>query len=404
MISDRTPLLWPEAWKAPTTLDLLNGTVINCIATTNKAVAARAAESGLQVIEPHVPPPGVSILEGAIAGIKLDRFGSSAAVSAGPTGEPWVNSNVWPVRLARARKPENTVWIRTQPPANTGGAAFPYSVMIADSALTGAKWMIALDDPLARAIGEGKPAALATWKKITSTAAYFAYRSHLNGYEPEAVIGIVSDFATSSEHEVLNLVTRSGQQYRVIPQERLTPMSLAGLRAVLAPALEPPPAPVQARLLEFATAGGLLINAAPWADVHGSAPSKETHPRFTVVALGQGMIAQPKQPMRDPYVLANDAAILVSHRHDLLRFWNAGAISAYYSSSPDRQRAAVQMVFYSNRPAEDVALRIAGNYRTATISTPDAPAPARLQTEQQDGAIEVHLPAVAQYAAIELEA
>src|SRR5690348_17203734 len=122
MVTDQTPLLWPESWKSQSALDLIHGTAINAVVTNDKTVARRVAGAGLSVIDPHNPPPGLTILEGNVAGIKLTGFGSSTAFSSGPTGEPWVNSNVWPVRLARARKPENPVWIRTQPPDNTEGA------------------------------------------------------------------------------------------------------------------------------------------------------------------------------------------------------------------------------------------------------------------------------------------
>ncbi|MDE3196573.1 MAG: hypothetical protein KGN84_09530 [Acidobacteriota bacterium] len=404
MLAGRTPFVWPDAWKSDAAFHLVHGTVIDTIVTMDEAVAKRAAAEGLQSVSPHAAPKGVSIIEGSVAGIKLGRFGSSAEFSSGPTGEPWVNSNVWPVRLARARKPENAVWIRTQPPDNTGGAAFPYIVMIADAALAGGRWAIALDDPFAQAIAQGQPAALATWRKIASAAAYFTQRAGLDAYRPEAVIAIVSDFSKSFEHETLNLVTRSGQQYRVELQESLTPASLKGLRAVLAPGAQPPPASVRATLLDFVRNGGLLITAAGWGAIPGGAASNETHPRFRLTRLGGGAIAEPKEPMTDPYVLANDAAILVSHRYDLLRFWNGGAMSALYTSATDRKRGAVQVLFYSNRPASDVTVRVAGAWRTAAVSTLDRPLPAPVHLEQQKGGVEIHLPAIAQYVAIELEA
>src|SRR3974377_2461260 len=98
MLADRTPLFWPEVWKSPAAFDLVRNTPINAIVTMDKNAAAQAQDAGLEVIDPHAPPEGLTILEGTTAGIKLDRFGSSTAVSAGPTGGPWVNSNVWPIR------------------------------------------------------------------------------------------------------------------------------------------------------------------------------------------------------------------------------------------------------------------------------------------------------------------
>jgi hypothetical protein len=93
----------------------------------------------------------------------------------------------------------------------------------------------------------------------------------------------------------------------------------------------------------------------------------------------------------------------VSHRYDLLRFWNGGALSAYYSASPDRKRGLVQILFYANRPADDVTVRVSGPYRTARLSTLDNPAPQPAHCEQQPGALEIHLPGATRYAALELE-
>src|ERR1017187_1448513 len=47
----------------------------------------------------------------------------------------------------------------------------------------------------------------------------------------------------------------------------------------------------------------------------------------------------------DPYVLASDSALLISHRYELLRFWNGGAVGSYLTVAPDRKRAVAHLLF-----------------------------------------------------------
>jgi hypothetical protein len=160
---------------------------------------------------------------------------------------------------------------------------------------------------------------------------------------------------------------------------------------------------VRSALTTFVRNGGQLIANKTWGSTDGAAVSGQTHPRFDLFSLGKGSLAISKSDFRDPYLLASDAAILVSHRYDLLRFWNAGAMSAYYSTTADRKRGLVQILFYANRPSEDCSIRINCPYRTAKLSTLDNPDPQPIHAEPQAGALEIHLPRVTQYAALELE-
>ena len=99
----------------------------------------------------------------------------------------------------------------------------------------------------------------------------------------------------------------------------------------------------------------------------------------------------------------NDAVLLISHRHDLLRFWNGGAVGGYYTMDTSGKRAVVHLLFYSTSPGSTPTVRIAGRYRTARLWTPDQPASQIVEMERQQDAVELHLPPVSPYAAVELE-
>jgi len=101
-------------------------------------------------------------------------------------------------------------------------------------------------------------------------------------------------------------------------------------------------------------------------------------------------------------VIAQESALLISHRYDLLRFWNGGSVGSYFTMAPDRKRALVHILFYAGFGPEESGVRVAGNYRSAKLWTLDGKSSSIDMIPQKD-AVELHLPAVAQYAAAELE-
>jgi len=94
--------------------------------------------------------------------------------------------------------------------------------------------------------------------------------------------------------------------------------------------------------------------------------------------------------------------VLVSHRYDLVRFWNGGAAGSFYTVAPDGKKALVHLLFYAARGPDAATVRIAGRYRAARASTVTEPQVANLVMQAQGDAVEVHLPPVSQYVALEL--
>jgi hypothetical protein len=147
----------------------------------------------------------------------------------------------------------------------------------------------------------------------------------------------------------------------------------------------------------------MLITSPKWGAVTTPALQAEDHPRFALHALGKGRIAVAKEEQADPYMWANDTVVLVSHRYDLIRFWNGGATGSFYTVSPNRKRAIVHLLFYSNRGPDAASVRVVGRYRSARIFTADQPTARSVEMVSQKEAVEVHLPQVSQYVALELE-
>jgi hypothetical protein len=86
-----------------------------------------------------------------------------------------------------------------------------------------------------------------------------------------------------------------------------------------------------------------------------------------------------------------------------VRFWNGGAAASFYTVSPDRKLALIHLLFYAARGPDSATVRVAGRYRAARASTVDNPQVGSVAMEVQGDAVEVHLPPVSQYVALELD-
>jgi hypothetical protein len=406
MNAEWTPMRWPVSWKSPSALGLLKGTPINWLLVDKDAslapVIEQAKQAGLNVAEVASPPDGVAILTGEWPGIAMSRGGGT---SAGPTGVPWVDSNSWKIRLEAARRPGANIWVDA-PPKSARISVGSYRTAIADAAAYGGRWLISLDAQLAAGLADSKPEALSVWKNIAGAAGFFATHKDWLTYLPEAVVGVVSDFAGDNEflgQELLNLIGRTNQQYAVLLKTNLPPSPFRGLRAVIYADNQPPAGELRKQILDFVSAGGLLIAGPKWG-VPPGVPGKDEHPRYTTRTLGKGRVALAKADPDDPYVLANDSALLISHRYELLRFWNGGAVGSYLAVAPDRKRGVAHLLFYADRGPDQASVRVVGRWRKATLWTPDRQESRPVEMEIQKDAVELHLPAVSQYAAAELEA
>jgi len=404
-MAEWTPMRWPDQWTDPSALDLLHATAIDYLligkAETLAAVRARAQQAGLHVAD--AAPPRVTRVKGEWPGVKMARGGGRAQASAGPTGVPWVDSNGWLVRLERALDPQSSIWVDAPPAENARLAAGSYLSAIADSASRGGRWILSLDGQLAAGLAARNPQALDTWKKIAAAAGFFAARDNWREYRAVGLVGVVSDFAGENEffsRELLNLLDRAGQHYRIVPKGRVTEASFASLRALIYSDAEAPAPALRKQVLGFVEGGGILITGPKWGQVPSAPAKADEHPRYSWHALGKGRIAVAHEDPDDPYQWANDSVVLVSHRYDLVRFWNCGAAGSYYTMAPDRKQAVVHLLFYANRGPDQASVRIAGRFRAVRAWTVDGPL--KVATESQKDAIEVHLPQVGQYVALEL--
>jgi len=422
------PFRWPSAWTDPALLRLFAGSPINCLLFESlgdaRPVVDAARATGFAALEWSAlaaaplaeadwdsPAPQIAITGLAWPHIKLSARTRGAA-DAGPTGAPWIDSNTWVARLASVRAPRRAVWLGFQLAKDdpVPGAA-DYTIAIADSAASGARWMVSLDDGLGKGLSAGNQDALKTWSGILEALAFFEKHRQWTGWEPVGSIGILSSFAGKNEflgQEVLNLAARRNLFYRVLYRDevRSVPASqkLEGLAAVLNVDSDPPSSELKNELARFARSGGLLIVPRALATQF---LGEKTVPcpvaGYELRSFGKGSVAAATRDWDDPYFLAADVHNLVRRRNDPVTLFNARSLWGHYSAAPDGRAALLQLVGFTSRSNESVSLAPARPWRSAAMYTIGSDQPAMLMPVRVEGRMEFHLPAFRYYAALEFQ-
>jgi hypothetical protein len=338
--------------------------------------------------------------------IKLSSTGRRNDVDAGPTGAPWIDSNSWVARLAAVRAPHKPVWLGFELVKDDpvpGESA--YQIAIADSAASGAHWMVSLDEGLHKGLPAGNADALKTWRSMQASLAFFEKHREWTGWERWGSVGIISSFAGTNEflgQEVLNLAARRNLLYRVLDRAAPGSQRLDGLRGVLYVDNDPPAAELKTQLDAFVRDGGLLIvPRALAARFSGGTPASCPVAGYAFRSLGKGWLAVATRDWEDPYFLAADVHNLVSRRNDPVRLFNARSLWEHYSVAADGRRALLQLVGFTSRPNESVSMTVARQWRSVTMYTMGSEAPARVEPVAVEGQMEFHLPPFSYYAALE---
>jgi len=409
-VNPNWPLRWPEEWREAGALDLVKGTSLGCVlfpqADGYQNVIERAHQLDIATCDIEHAPTGVEIVKGEWPGIRMTPGQGDA--SSGPTGAPWIDSNGWLVRLTRMQKTGSAVWVAADPPkSNEVVPLSRHLVAVADCAAHGGCWVVTLDKDLAAGLAARKPEAVDGWRKLIGAIDFFGAHHEWSTWRVDAALAVVSSFAGDNEffsHELLNLMARTNVSYSIVAVDGLRPDDLNGLRAAVYPDANAPSAKVRQVLLEFVERDGLLITGPRWGNLPGAPPAAESHPRYEIRRFGKGRIAMARKQPEDPYEMAQDAQILLSHRYDRVRLFNGFLLGSYCTMAPDGRRL-VHAINYGGGTQDDAATaRIAGRYRSAKLWLLERTGAQRLELDAQRDGVEMRLPPLDVYGGIELEA
>ena len=455
-----------DRWCDPRALDLVAGTPVSCLLVTwaegsegdeshQRALApliAAAQKRGLSVVgwagagadlrralgsaqasgleaiatESSEPVPGGSVLRFRERGLS-DRSpadflgvastvwpGASASLptgadaASGPTGPPWLDSNAWYVRLARSLVDPKVLWLAFDPPdLGQPVSAASYLQAIADTEVCGARWVVSLDPHLRLGLLDRRASALETWAGIGRSLAFFGKHRAWTGYLPAGQLGVVSAYGGADEFlsfEVLNLLARQSCLYRILEKSRALETPLVGLDAVLYVDEAPPAGDLARKLYAFAEEGGTLITPPGWEE-RGVHDGDSWLARFRVFRYGRGRLAVSRDALGDPYLLAEDAQLLMSHRRDRVRLFNAGTAQFHHATSADGRSGVLHaLVFPMIYPRSAMTAWFLNRWANARVFMVETAEPTPAERAEVEPGVEFHLPPVPVYCALEVSA
>ena len=411
-IADTIPMRWASA--DPASLDLLKGTPINCLllerehwspdfiaaAHTNgiatmavvrpsadatdsaqKAVAMKfdgivlegdfdakirsaLADAKVTVIElaPRAKmgfdaKPVVGTYQGVWPGIQIEEHG---AAKAAPSGGPWINTNRGFIRFLRAVT-DAPIWMGYMPPPKTVVTGERYLQAICDSAIVGARWIIAFDTDYAKRFYARDAVVMKEWKRMVEQIAFFDHQRERQAWRPLGQLAIVQDVDSGAllSGGVLDMIAVKHTPVRPVPSSRLNTDAMGG--AKLAVNVSPASLSDEQKeaLRAFARKGGTLLSGPPsW--------------KFPAPAPGEITLSENDLKMLDD--IWTEVNTLTGRRNLGVRLFNVSSMLSNILESPDGKRAALHLVNYSGYPVENVTVHLLGKYKSAKLLSPGAPA------------------------------
>ena len=357
------------------------------------AASVREAAAGAPVIELTARSrmalgsnyPILGTYQGVWPGISIDENG---AKKSGPTASVWIDTNTGFLRSVHAWG-SSAVWIANQPPPNTAVTASRYLQVIADAAISGARWVLALDDDFAARVARRDPAALTDWQRLSALLSYFENHPEWRRMQESGRLAVVQDPAKGGllSGGILDMIAVKHTPVRPIARQQLTPKALDGATMAVnvdGDALTPEQKEV---LRGFTRGGGTLLTGPPgW---------KDPTPASGKITLEEAELTR----LNDIW---HDVNSMVGRRNMGVRLFNVSSMLSNYLASEDGKSAVLHLVNYSDYPVENVAVHYLGNYRHATLITPEG-AEKKLEVYETDEGLGVDLDKVSVCATVKLE-
>jgi hypothetical protein len=297
--------------------------------------------------------PIVGTSQGVWPGIQVDDGG---AAKAAPSGGPWINTNSGFLRFIRAVS-SSPVWMGYTPPPNHIVTGERYLQAICDSAIVGARWIIAFDADFAKRFYARDAAALKDWKRMAEQISFFEQQKEWRSWKPLGLLAIVQDIDSGAllSGGVLDMIAVKHTPVRPVPSRSLGPEALGNSK--LAVNVSPASLSDQQKeaLRAFARSGGTLLSGPPsW--------------KFPAPAPGEITLSENDVKMLDD--IWKEVNTLTGRRNLGVRLFNVSSMLSNIVESADGKRAVLHLVNYSGYPVENVTVHLLGKYKTARVLAP----------------------------------
>jgi hypothetical protein len=112
-----------------------------------------------------------------------------------------------------------------------------------------------------------------------------------------------------------------------------------------------------------------------------------------------------REELADPYLLAEDAQLLMSHRNDRVRLFNAGTAQFHHATSEDGRAGVLHaLVFPMTYPRSTMTAWFKNPWSGGRVHMVESAEPSPAERTVVEPGVEFHLPPVPVYCALEVSA
>jgi hypothetical protein len=324
---------------------------------------------------------------------------------AGPTSNPWVLSNGWQIGVLRADGSGRPAWMGHRPkPHRPQPLEFKdYARAVADSGMSGAKWVVAVGDDWRPRLLAGEPEALDDWKKLAEYVRFFeGLNQRWKDFQVLPSVVVVHDPTDQSafdSFDVLNMLAVRQVPHRVVLRPDFKAHAVAAHTNVVAFDYAPPDDSERQTLQSFTQGGGTLVTGPRWYTAQSEAGTQ-----FPRLVAGAGSIRGfPTAQAVDSDRFSRAIRDIVDKEHGVPRLYNVGSIISLYSVNPETGQALLQMTEYGDYPTENVTVRLPHKIRRASLYAIGAEPQDLKIYDGEDSGSELDVPQVPIYCAIVME-
>jgi hypothetical protein len=298
--------------------------------------------------------PVVGTVQGVWPGIQLETEGSTKAA---PSGAPWINTNTGFLRFARAAT-SSTIWVGVTPPSGSNWRVERYLQAIGDAAMSGARWVVALDSDFESRLLAREARALKDWQRIGTHLKFFEDHKEWRSLQPHGLLAIVQDTSSGAllSGGILDMIAVKHTPVRPIPTRILKADLMQG--AQMAVNVDPESLTQQQRdaLRAFTRSGGTLLSGPPG---------------WKFPSLKEGQITLPDEEVKTLDNIWKDLNSMTGRRNLGARLFNVSSMLSNLLSTPDGKQLILHLVNYSDYPVESITVHVLGNYKRARLLTPE---------------------------------
>lgn len=298
--------------------------------------------------------PIIGTYQGVWPGISDEHAGEHTA---GPSGSTWIDTNTGFLRTARAWS-NSTVWIANQPPAHTVITTARYLQAIGDAAMSGARWVLSLDSDFTARLARRDADAMASWRRMSSLLRYYEDHPEWRSMHEYGKLAVIQDPAKGGlvSGGILDMIAVKHTPVVPVAPQRLSSGALHDETMAVdvdAASLTPEQKEV---LSEFTKSGGSLLTGPPgW---------KDATPPGERITLDKAELDRLNDIWRD-------VNSMIGRRNLGVRLFNVSSMLSNVLASGDGKTEIVHLVNYSDFPVENVTVHFLGNYKHATLLTPE---------------------------------